>query len=42
VAKRSRFRVDRGGDRPVREAQIADRQFNGCAGAGCFSRTIDD
>ena len=36
-AERSRFRVDRGGDRPVREAQIADGQFDGCAGARCFS-----
>ncbi len=37
VAKRGRFRVDRGGNRPVRETQIADRQFDGCAGAGCCS-----
>ena len=34
-AERSRFRVDRGGDRPVREAQIADSQFDGCVGTGC-------
>jgi hypothetical protein len=36
-AERNHFRVERGGDRPVREAQIADGQFDGCAGAGCCS-----
>lgn len=36
-AERGGFRVDRGGDRPVREAQIADGQFDGCAGAGVFN-----
>ena len=35
--ERSRLRVDRSGDRTVRKAQIADGQFNGCAGAGCCS-----
>jgi len=32
------FRVDRGHDHPVLAAQIADGQFDGCAGAGGFQR----
>jgi hypothetical protein len=36
-AERNRFRVERGGDRPVRAAQIVGGQFDGCASAGCFS-----
>lgn len=38
MAERGGFRVDSGDDRPVREAQIADGQFDGCAGAGSFQR----
>ena len=36
-AERGRFRVDRGGDRPVRAAQSVGGQFDGCAGTRCCS-----
>lgn len=35
-AECGRFCVERGGERPEREAQITEGQFGGCAGAGCF------